>query len=79
MKLIDWFFYIIGVIFCGNVLHELYHVAQCGGEWVAGVGNIQGEWFIGGATFCTGGDELIPTTLEIAFYIYFLILRYRSR
>jgi len=77
MKIIIWIFYLIGVFFTAWVLHEFYHYLFCGGEWIAGIGYVKGTAIVGGVTWCTGnaGGEIIPSALEIFFYMVFILLK----
>lgn len=81
MKLIDWFFYMIGVMFIGSLGHELYHFANCGGSFLAGFGYFDGYPYVA-ATWCEvkngAGGELLPTTLEILFFTAMFYLKWRK-
>ena len=81
-SIIRAFFYIIGVIFVGEALHELYHWYFCGGTFVAGLAYIYDQWKVG-TTWCAinngAGGEIIPTFSEILWDIVFITLYFRKK
>jgi len=79
-KIIDWFFYIIGVLFIGTLLHELYHWTFCGGDFVAGFYLKNGQPIVG-LTWCATdrlSGELLPTLTEVLFYIVFIFIKLKE-
>lgn len=67
-KIIDWFFYLIGLFLITELLHELYHYAHCGGEFIAGIGYLKGQVMAGGYTWCAtegAGGEIVPNLLQV--------------
>ena len=69
MKVIIWIFYCIGVLLIGTWIHEYIHHIQCGGEFIAGLGYVNGEYIAGGITFCfnKGSSETTPYIIEFIF------------
>jgi len=77
-KLFDWLIYLAGLLVITSAVHELYHYSFCGGEWVAGFGNIRGKSLFGGYTFCQHQSfegEVVPTILEITLFLHGVLLK----
>ncbi len=78
-KIFDWFFCLIGLFFIGSLLHELIHFFNCGGSFVAGLAYLNG-WYVAN-TWCeriSYEREIIPTVLEVLFYIVFIGLKVKT-
>lgn len=69
-KIFDWIIYLWGLYFVATVFHEGWHFYECGGSFVAGLAYLDGWYYQ--TTWCELGrdsSELLPTTLEVLFYI----------
>ena len=81
MKYVIWFFYLAGVFYIGTLGHELVHFLNCGGSFVSGLAYLNNHWEVG-VTWCqrVGNEgEIIPTTLEVLFYIFFIWVKIIDR
>lgn len=78
--MIDWFFYLLGITFFTEFLHELYHFSLCSPiAMVTGVLFQDNQWFVGGKTICTqSSGEVIPTLLQILLFILLVIYKLKK-
>jgi len=80
-KFFDWGFYLLGVALSGTTLHEIYHFIHCGGSFVSGLAYLNNHWEVG-VTWCqrVGNEgEIVPTTLEVLFYIFFIWVKIKHK